>query len=120
MFNEVCDRAFVMAKDIAPKDTYNLVLRAMSLQNYGLEKAIVYSGFNAPYIDYLEYGTKNFDGHKGFISDTTYSAVIRLVESSYNGRFDEEQFTTIKDRVDALQPNLRTDYRYLQSIGGVY
>ena len=110
---------FITAQDIAPKDTYNLVLYAMSLRQFGNDYAIYYSGAVAPYTDYLENGTKNFDGHKGFIRDKTYHAVERLIDSMRNNRFQSELFQTTRNRVNELNPNLRTNARYLEAIGGV-
>lgn len=112
--------SFLLAKQIAPKDTLNLSLNAMSQTVISeLEFDIKYSGAVAPYLDPLEFGTRKFDGHKGFIANKTYDSIVALASSMFNGRFNEDIFnTTLQDTKD-LKPNQRTNIRYLQAIGGV-
>ena len=120
MLGEFEHKAFLIAKQIAPKDTLNLVLRAMRLQDIGgNDSAIIYSGATAPYLDALEFGTKRFDGHKGFIENATYDSIVALASSMFNGTFNEAVFNTTLQETKDLKPNQRTNVRYLQSIGGV-
>ena len=114
------DNAFLLAKQIAPKDTLNLVLNAMHLRaDSDISGVIKWSGTSAPYLDNLEFGTKYFDGHKFFIRNKTYDSIEALADSMFNGRFNNEVFdTTLQDTKD-LKPNIRTNERYLQAIGGV-
>jgi hypothetical protein len=114
------ENSFLLAKQIAPKDSLNLVLNAMSLHVYGeMNFDIKYSGTVAPYLDALELGTKYFDGHKGFIENKTYDAVAALAQSMFNGNFNEAVFNTSLQDTKDLKPSSRTNIRLLQSIGGV-
>jgi len=120
MLGEFEQKAFTLAKGIAPKDTLNLVLRAMTLNDIGgNDSAIKYSGAVAPYLDALEFGTKRYDGAKGFIANKTYDSIVALADSMFNGRFNSDVFDTTYQEVNDLKPNQRTNIRYLQSIGGV-
>lgn len=110
---------FTLAKRIAPKDTRNLVLNGMSLRRFGNDYAIYYSGAVVPYLDYLENGTKFFKGHQGFIEEKTFNALTRLIDSVQNNRFHSNRFQTVRNQIDSLKPNLRTDAQYLKSVGGV-
>ena len=120
MLGEFENNAFLLAKGIAPKDSLNLVLRGMSLQDIGGGDSVIkYNGAIVPYLDALEYGTKFFDGHKGFIENKTYDSIVALASAMFNGTFNEAVFNTTTQNVKDLKPNERTNVRYLQSIGGV-
>jgi len=120
MFEEFTSKAFLLAKQIAPKDSLNLVLHAMTLRQVDSGgKVIHYSGAVAPYLDALEDGTKRFDGHKDFIENKTYDSIVALASSVFNGTFNEDVFDTTLQQTKDLKPNERTNIRYLQSIGGV-
>jgi len=117
---DLATNSFLLAQRIAPKDSLNLVLRGMRLQKLaGIDFAIKYSGALVPYLDHLEFGTKIFDGHKYFIRNKTYDAIQALVDATYNGRFNQEAFNTTLQATKDLKPNVRTNERYLQAIGGV-
>lgn len=114
------ENAFLRAQQIAPKDSLNLVLNAMStLVLNEIEFDIKYSGAVAPYLDALEYGTKRFNGHKGFIGNKTYDAIVQLADSTFNGRFNQSDFDTSLEATRNLKPSQRTNIRLLQAIGGV-
>jgi len=92
----------------------------MSLQDIGGGDSVIkYNGAIVPYLDALEYGTKFFDGHKGFIENKTYDSIVALASAMFNGTFNEAVFNTTTQNVKDLKPNERTNVRYLQSIGGV-
>lgn len=120
MIGEFELKAFQMAKEIAPKDTLNLVLNGMTLNDLGGgSSAIKYSGAVVPYLDALEFGTPRYDDAKGFIGEKTYDSIVALANSMFNGTLNEAVFNTTYDEVNDYKPNMRTNVRYLQSIGGV-
>ena len=114
MIEEKTAQAFVIAKRLAPKDTYNLVLNGMRTVTTEDIGEIIYDGSVIPYLDHLEYGTKYYDGHKGFISVDTVDAVKSLMY----GQFDNDEYNQANKEVSGYKPTQRTNARYLQSIGG--
>ena len=111
--------SFAMAKHIAPKDSKNLVLNAMSHTTLENGFMIKYRGSIAPYIDHLEFGTKNYKGAVGFISVKTVDSITALVHSMQNNQFNDAVFQTTYEDVNQYRPNEKTNIRMLQSIGGV-
>ena len=112
-------QSMTIAKFIAPKDTKNLVLNAMSLITLEDGFAIKYNTSIAPYIDYLESGTKYYKGAQGFIGTKTVDKITGLISSIQNNQFDQGSFTTEYEEVQSYKPNQKTNIRMLQSIGGV-
>jgi hypothetical protein len=113
---DIIERGYVIAQKIAPKDTYNLVLNGISRVTYEDMGEINYD--NVKYIDYLENGTKRYEGAKGFIGDVTVNAIKEMIYSSMNGQFDSQAFESTYEEVSNYKPSMRTNARYLQNIGG--
>jgi hypothetical protein len=117
MIQDLTEKGYRIAQDIAPKDTMNLVLNAMRYtanENIG---EIVYDDSVAPYIDYLEEGTKNYDGAKGFIAIDTVDSIKAMIYSSQNGQFDQD-YGQQYQAASELKPTQRTNARFLKAIGG--
>ncbi|MCK9576409.1 MAG: hypothetical protein M0R51_10850 [Clostridia bacterium] len=72
-----------------PYDTGNLKYKAtygdLSLSGFGIG-IVRFDTYKAPYIDFLEYGTKNSQKHKGFIKNKSVKAVVDYICKAVNGR----------------------------------
>ncbi len=108
--------AEVIAKKVAPKDTLNLVLNGISKRVTEDVGEINYD--NVFYIEYLEEGTKNYEGAQGFIANDTVNEIKALIYARANNQFDQDSFANTKQEVSQYKPTVRTNARYLQSIGG--
>ena len=90
-------------------------MRKMASNLFG---EIIYDTLIAPYIDYLEFGTKYYEGAKGFIAITTVDEIKMMIYSKVNGQFDQKKFSNTKQEVSNLKPTQRTNSRLLKVIGG--
>lgn len=119
MDNELATQAFVLAKSIAPFDTGNLMFNGMQLIREPHRFGIRYKGTTAPYIHYLEKGTKYSTRHKGFISVKTHDAILGLINAKRNGTFQEKQFAQTYNDVRQRQYTSRTNETLMRAIGSV-
>lgn len=116
MIQDLTDKAYVQAQNIAPKDTYNLVLNGIS--RYSTEEYGEVNYDKVKYINFLEQGTKNYEGAKDFIKNDTVESVKAMIYSTVNGQFDSDSFANTKEEVSQYKPTTRTNARFLQNIGG--
>ena len=117
MIIDLTEKGYRIAQDIAPKDTLNLVLNSMRWTATEKVGEITYDTSIAPYIDYLEDGTKNYDSAKDFIAVDTVDAIKAMIYSSANGQFDQD-YGQQYDAASDLKPTQRTNVRFLKAIGG--
>ena len=117
MIIDLTEKGYRIAQDIAPKDTRNLVLNAMRWTASEKIGEITYETSIAPYIDYLEDGTKNYDSAKDFIKINTVDAIKGMIYSNMNGQFDQD-YGKQYDAASDLKPTQRTNARFLKAIGG--
>jgi hypothetical protein len=83
-------RSLALAKQIAPYDTGNLAFNGIKVVMTNTGFRIDYIDRAAPYVEYLEEGTRHSGKHVGFISQNTVYAVTKLVHDTYNNRKSSE------------------------------
>lgn len=108
----------IIAQDIAPKDTGNLAFNGIHINDLANGFVIQYRSEIAPYVGYLEDGTKFFNKHEGFISDKTTKAIMSYLNSYYNG--GDTNLNDTKERISQLaRDNPARQDRFLKSLRNV-
>ena len=104
----------MLARDIAPKETGNLAFNAISMRYTSNGFKIRYDGQKAPYLEYLQEGTKFSQKHKWFI-DMTATAISAHLTGALNGHYNnlnatakrlEQWATDTPERQELLKKSL--------------
>ena len=108
--------SFNMAQQIAPFDTGNLAFNGISLEFNVNGFTIIYDDNIAPYIVYLEDGTRWYGGAVGFISQDTVYAITKLVYDYFNNNITSETINYDMLTEKAKDTPARQE-RFLASLG---
>ena len=107
-------RCGLIAKDISPKDTMNL-MRSIITRNTAHGFKVVSLGSRADYNIYLENGTRKSGKHVGFFYQNTAYAMSKYIYDFYNGQQDSLS-STYQNVAKASMANPAKNQTFLQSI----
>lgn len=108
----------VAAKRIAPFDTGNLSINAIQIFRTPEGFKIVYNASIAPYVGYLEYGTKYSRENVGFIEVDTRAAIATMIRDIYENNYSSVSmnFAVLAERAKA---NPAINQAFIQSLSRI-